>query len=157
MSYGSDAEMIAYLAQSGREVPSGMTVAVARYWGSKYVDLWESRYMGVAVSLPESFPRDIYDPVPVSVEYAAYEAGFAYASGVDLFGTGGTVGGQVTREKVDVLEVSYAAPTGGAAGYWDDNRYILPLAYALLLPFMGAVGGGAGAFVVSPSRNRCGC
>lgn len=150
MAYGSDAGLTAYLAQSGRVLPAGMTPEVARYWGSQYVNLWEDRYKGVAIALPDSFPRDIYNPVPVAVEYASYEAAFTYASGTDLFGTGGTSGGQVVREKVDVLEVQYAAPEAstGFGGYWDNNRFILPLAYALLLPFMRKSGGIPSAFVV---------
>lgn len=149
-SYGSDAGLIAYLAQSGRVLPVGMSPDVARYWGSQYVNLWEDRYKGVAIALPDSFPRDVYDPVPVAVEYASYEAAFAHASGVDLFGTGGTSGGQVVREKVDVIEVQYAAPESGSglSGYWDNNRFILNLAYALLLPFMRKSGGIPAAFVV---------
>lgn len=156
-AYGSDAALIAYLAESGRVLPTGMTPAVARYWGSAYVNMWEDRYYSTAIALPDSFPRVEYDPVPVPVEYATYEAAFAYASGVDLFGAGGTAGGQVTEERVDVISVKYAAPTDGAAGYWDSNRFILPLAYALLLPYMRKANATSGAFVVSPSRNRCGC
>lgn len=148
MAYGSDAGLIAYLAQSGRVLPVGMTPEVARYWGSQYVNLWEDRYKGVALVLPDSFPRDIYDPVPVAVEYASYEAAFAYASGTDLFGTGGTSGGQVTEERVDVISVKYAAPEAGSAGYWDNNRFILPLAYALLLPFMRKGAFTPSAFIV---------
>lgn len=155
-SYGSDQGLIDYLAQSGRVIPAGMTPAVARYWGSQYVNLWEDRYKGVAVSLPDSFPRDLWPVVPVAVEYATYEAAFAYASGVDLFGGGGTAGGQVVREKVDVLEVHYAEPqSGGFGGYWDNNRFILPLAYALLLPFMRKAGGVPAAFVVGGCGRGC--
>lgn len=155
MAYGSDQELTDYLALSGRVLPAGMTPAVARYWGSQYVNLWEDRYKGVAVALPDSFPRDIYDPVPVAVEHASYEAAFAHASGVDLFGTGGTAGGQVIREKIDVLEVQYAEPQAGFGGYWDNNRFILPLAYALLLPFMRKAGGIGAAFVVGGCRRGC--
>lgn len=155
MAYGSDQGLTDYLAQSGRVLPAGMTPAVARYWGSQYVNLWEDRYKGVAIALPDSFPRDLYDPVPVAVEYATYEAAFAHASGVDLFGTGGTAGGQVIREKIDVLEVQYAEPQAGFGGYWDNNRFILPLAYALLLPFMRKAGGIPAAFVVGGCRSGC--
>lgn len=147
MAYGSDQGLTDYLAQTGRSLPDGMTASVARHWGSIYVNIFEDKYRGAAVSLPDSFPRNLWPVVPEAVEYATYEAAFAYASGVDLFGTGGTAGGQVVREKVDVLEVQYAAPQGGAAGYWDNSRFILPLAYAYLKPFMGS-GYGVSAFVV---------
>ena len=151
MSYGSDQELIDYLALSGRVLPAGMTPSVARYWGSKYVDLWGDKYRGVPLELPAAFPRDIYNPTPVAIEQAAYEAAFSYASGVDIFGAGGTSGGQVTEERVDVISVKYAAPEAGHAGYWDNNRFILPLAYALLVPYMRK-GGIPAAFVVGGCR-----
>lgn len=138
MAYGSDAEMTAYLSLTGRSVPVTTTPAIARQYGSQYVDSFELEYRGVAVDTDASFPRDLWPVVPVRVEQAAYEAGYAWASGVAIFGTGGTIGGQVIREKLDVLEVQYAAPEGG---YWESNRYILPLAYSLLLPFFKRSGG----------------
>ena len=147
MAYGEDSQLIDYLALTGRVLPPEMTPAVARQWGSAYVNLFEDKYRGVATAPPDSFPRNLWPVVPVAVEYAAYEAAFAYASGVDLFGSGGTAGGQVIEERVDVLSVKYASPEGGSAGYWDNSRFILPLAYALLRPFMGS-GYGVSAFVV---------
>lgn len=152
MAYGTDQGLIDYLALSGRVLPVGTTPAVARYWGSVYVDMWEDRYHGKALNPPASFPRDKYDPVPVAVENATYEAGLAWADGVNLFGTGGTEGGQVVREKVDVLEVQYAEPQSGGLGYWDNNRFIYPLAYMLLLPFMRKSSGCIGAFI---ANGRC--
>lgn len=134
-SYGSDAGLAAYLTATGRTLPAGMTADVARHYGTVYVDSFEDMYRGTAVSTDNSFPRDLWPVVPAAVEHAAYEAAFAYASGVPIFGGGGTAGGQVVREKVDVLEVQYAAQESGSGGWWDNNRYILPLAYALLLPF----------------------
>lgn len=151
MAYGDDAALVAYLALTGRALPVGYLPATARQYGSMYVDLWEQDYLGTAVTYDASFPRDLWPAVPDRVEHAAYEAGFAYAGGLDIFGTGGTAGGQVTREKVDVIEVQYAGPQDGQ-GWWDANRYVLPLAYALLLPFFRrktACGfGGASAFIV---------
>lgn len=152
MAYGSDTDFIAYLAASGRSLPVGVDVTVARQWGSVYVNSWDDRFKGIAIALPDSFPRDLWPVVPVSVEYATYEAGFAWATGAwDVTGGGGTSGGQVTREKIDVLEVAYASPEAGTS-WWDNNRFIIPLAYALLLPFMkpqnGKCAGGAAAFVV---------
>lgn len=155
MAYGTDQGLENYLAQSGRVLPAGMTPAVARNRGSAYVNLFEDKYLSKPISPPDSFPRVAYDPVPLAVEYAAYEAAFAVASGLDLFGTGGTAGGQVVREKIDVLEVQYAEPQAGFAGYWDNNRFILPLAYALLLPFMRKAGFGPAAFVVGGCGKGC--
>ena len=135
MAYGSDAALVSYLALTGRTLPDGYAPATAREFGSLYVNSFEDRYRGTAVNLPDSFPRDLWPVVPVPVEYATYEAGYAYAMGTDIFGGGGSAGGQVIREKVDVLELQYAAPQDGRS-WWDANRYILPLAYQYLLPYM---------------------
>ena len=152
-SYGNDTDFLAYLTATGRSLPVGASADVARHYGTVYVDSWEDQYRGRALTTENSFPRNLWKPVPTAVEHAAYEASLAWADGVDIFGTGGTAGGQVVREKVDVLEVQYAAPEDGG-GWWDANRYVLPLAYALLLPFMrrkgssGCSGGGIGVLVV---------
>lgn len=140
MAYGTNQGLIDYLAASGRTLPVGADADVVRFWGSLYVDSFEQCYRGSALQDDASFPRDLWPAVPVNVEYAAYEAGFAWVSGVPIFGGGGTAGGQVVREKVDVLEVAYAAPQEGW-GYWEANQFILPAAYALLLPFMKRKGG----------------
>lgn len=132
MSYGTDAGLISYLALTGRVLPITTTEAIAREYGSLYVDQFDMEYRGYPTTYGGSFPRDIWTTVPERVEFAAYEAGYAWASGVAIFATGGNAGGQVIREKVDVLEVQYAAPEGG---YWEANRFILPSAYALLLMF----------------------
>ena len=150
LAYGSDTGLATYLALTGRALPNGYAPATAREFGTMYVNLWEDRYKGVAVALPDSFPRDLWPVVPVPVEYATYEAGLAYANGVDIFGTGGTAGGQVKREKVDVLEQEFFGPQDGQS-FWDAGRYILPLAYQYLKPYMnpdGKCGVGGGAFVV---------
>lgn len=135
MAYGSNEGLTAYLAASGRTLPAGADADVVRFWGSLYVDSFEDLYRGTALQDGASFPRDMWPTVPQAVEWAAYEAAFAYASGVAIFGGGGTAGGQVVKEKLDVIEVTYAAPQDGT-GYWESNRFILPAAYALLLPFM---------------------
>lgn len=154
MPYGSDQGLIDYLALSGRTLPATATPEIARYWGSAYVNMWEECYKGVAISLPDSFPRDLYNPTPSAVEQAAYEAGLAWAEGIELFGSGGTNGGQVVREKLDVIEVQYAEPQDGS-GYWESNMFIWPLAYMLLKPFMRNKRTGVAAFVVNPSHGVC--
>lgn len=147
-SYGTDAGLIAYLAETGRTLPPDAVPAQVRATGTLYVDSFEDMYRGTALTDENSFPRDLWPTVPTRVEYATYEAAYAYATGVVLFGTGGTAGGQVIREKVDVLEVQYAGPQEGM-GWWEANRYILPAAYALLLPFFKRPGGlGYAAFIV---------
>lgn len=135
MAYGTNAGLNAYLATSGRTLPVGADADVVRFWGSAYVNSFEDLYRGTALQDDTSFPRDLWPAVPQAVEWAAYEAAFAYASGVAIFGGGGTAGGQVVKERLDVIEVTYAAPQDGT-GYWENNRFILPAAYALLLPFM---------------------
>lgn len=139
MAYGTNGGLSSYLTTTGRVLPLGADADVVRFWGSLYVDSFEPRYRGSALQDDASFPRDLWSTVPVNVEHAAYEAAFAYASGVVLFGPGGTAGGQVIREKLDVLEVQYAAPQDGW-GYWESNQFILPAAYALLIPFMKSKG-----------------
>lgn len=133
MAYGTDHGLIEYLTNTGRALPSGEAPSVLREMGSLYVDSFDDLFCGKALSVDASFPRDIYPDVPKRIEEAAYEAAFAYASGVPIFGEGGTSGGQVIREKVDVLEVSYS---DFKADWWTANRFILPLAYAKLLPFI---------------------
>lgn len=146
-SYGTDAGLVAYLAQSGRVLPDGSTPSIVRFWGTAYVDMFEDMFRGTATAPPNSFPRNLWPVVPAGIEYAAYEAGFAWSSGIDIFGSGGTSGGQVIREKLDVMEVQYAAPKEGS-GYWENNRFILPLAYALLLPYFKKSGFYPSAMVV---------
>ncbi|MBK8583873.1 MAG: hypothetical protein IPL86_19295 [Flavobacteriales bacterium] len=140
MAYGSDLGLTAYLTATGRTLPGTTTAEIARFWGSLYVDQFEQCYRGTALQFDASFPRDLWTTVPLNVEHAAYEAGYAWASGVVIFGGGGTAGGQVTSEAVDTLKVTYAAPQDGW-GYWESNMFILPAAYALLLPFMKHKGG----------------
>lgn len=144
-SYGSDNGLIAYLAETGRALPAASVAAQLRAAGTSYVDSFEDMFASTALTETNSFPRIAWPTVPVRIEYATYEAAWAVSQGVDLFGAGGTAGGQVVRERVDVLEVQYADPAKGS--YWENNRFILPRAYAYLVPFFRK-GGHAGAFVV---------
>ena len=152
--YGNDQGLIDYLAETGRTLAEGAVPSVLRHYGSLYVDQFEPDFCGAALSFDNSFPRDIYDPTPQRVINASYEAAYAYSTGVPIFGDGGSQAGTVKKETVDVLSVEYFGAS--EAGFWRDNMYILPLAYALLLPFLclpqeddgkGCVGRGAG-FVV---------
>ena len=141
MAYGSDAAMTAYLALTGRVVHPSHTVPIAREWGSIYVNQFEQDYRGAAVTTDASFPRDMWPVVPTSVENAVYEAGYSWSHNVPIFGAGGSAGGQVTSEKLDgVGQLTYADPQAGT-GYWENNRFILPTAYTLLLPFLKRKGG----------------
>lgn len=133
-SYGSDADLIAYLAETGRALPVDAVPAEVRAMGSLYVDSFEDRFCGASLQDTSSFPRDIYNPTPVRIEWAAYEAGYAWSNGENIFGSGGSQAGTVKREKVDTLEVEYFGATD--AGYWENSRYIVPMAYAHLLPYL---------------------
>lgn len=153
MPYGLDQGLVDYLSLTGRTLPVGAVAAQVRYAGSEWVDSLEDLYCGVAETPDASFPRDVADPVPIRVEQAAYEAGYLWATGVDIFGTGGTQGGQVTKEKVDVLEIQYAEPQSG--DWYSNNRFIVPRAWAKLLPYLclenaedGGCSGGPAAFIV---------
>lgn len=150
MPYGTNQGLTDYLTASGRALPVGADPDVVRFWGSLYVNQFEQCYRGSATTDSDSFPRDLWPVVPTNVELATYEAGFAWSSGVPIFGGGGTSGGQIVREKVDVLEVQYAAPKDGV-GYWEANQFILPAAYALLLPFMKRKGGFCPSAMVLPA------
>ena len=147
MAYGDDASLIGYLALTGRALPVGADPAVVREWGSIYVNSWEDMYRGLAVNLPDSFPRDLWPDVPVSIARATYEAGYAWATGTWVPSDGGTTGGQVIEERVDVLSVKYAAPKEGST-WFQNNRFVIPLAYVLLVPFFKKTGAWGSAFVV---------
>lgn len=152
MAYGSVSEMVSYLARTGRALPDDAILEQALEYGSDYVDQFEDIFCGKALSYNASFPRDRYVEVPRKVEQAAYEAAYAFATGVPIFGDGGMSSGQVTKEKVDVLELTYASPQDGS-DWWVNNRYILPQAYSKLLPFIcipdpDGCKGGPSAFIV---------
>lgn len=160
MAYGTDAAMAAYLARTGRAIPSGTDVSVAREMGSLWVNSFEFRGVLVSDAQEDKFPRNrsnpSANPTPVQIEYAAYEAGFAYATGIDIFGNGGTIGGQIVREKVDVLEVQYAAPQAGSfADFAESMRVLLPIAYMYIKPWLKRAE--AYAVIVGAKRNGCGC
>lgn len=156
MSYGSDQSLIDYLAETGRTLPVGVNPSFVLADGSAWVDMFERKFKGAAVSYPPSFPRDIYNPTPTAIEYAAYEAAYAAATGTDIFGGGGSASGKVVREKVDTLEVQYAeSKSEGINGYFEDNIWIIPRAYRYLIPYLKVGNSFPSAFVVG--GRACGC
>lgn len=158
MAYGTDQGLIDYLAETGRTLPVGVNPAFVRADGSAWVDMFERKFKGVAVSYPPSFPRDIYNPVPQAIEYAAYEAAYASATGTDIFGAGGSSSGSVTKRKVDVLEITYAeSKSEGINGYFEDNIWIIPRAYRHLLPYLKVGNFFPAGFVVGNGGANCGC
>lgn len=158
MAYGSDAAMVAYLAKTGRVIPAGTDVSVAREVGSLWVNSFQFRGEKVIPDQEDQFPRNksnpVANPTPREIEYSAYEAGYAYATGVDIWGTGGTMGGQVIREKVDVLEVQRAEPKfTNFAEFADAMRVLIPMAYRYLEPWLRRREG----FSVVVGRKVIGC
>ena len=146
-SYGTDEDFAIYLTSTGRTLPVGIVPAVVRADGTLWVDQFERRYRSVALTDENSFPREAWPVVPQRVEWASYEAAWAVATGVYIWGDGGTAGGQVIEERVDVLSVKYAGPQDGLS-YWESLQFIIPRAYALLTPFFKRGGTYASAFVV---------
>lgn len=161
MAYGTDAKFIDYLARTGREIPADIDATVARELGSMWVNSFETRFKSIKLSADQedSFPRKHYNPTPVNIELAAYEAAFAYASGIDIFGeAGGQAGGAVTREKVGPLEVQYAAPEyANMSDLFAAMQVLVPMAYQYLLPYLrvDSVGGGPAAFVARKYSGGC--
>lgn len=149
-SYGSDADLIAYLASTGRTLPAGIVPAVVRADGTLWVDQWENRFRSVALTEGNSFPREAWPVVPQRVEWASYEAAYAVATGVNIWGDTVNAGaGNVTMEKVDVLAVQYqGVQSADAWSFYDAARLMLPRAYALLTPFLRRTDTVGAAFVV---------
>lgn len=149
-SYGTDTGLIDYLASTGRALPVGANAAALRAEGTLWVDQWEPWYKSVALTDLNSFPREAWPVVPERVEYAAYEAAYASASGVDIWGAASSAGaGNVTMEKVDVLQIQYeGVKADSAQSFYDNARVMIPRAYALLQPYFKRHTGGAAAFVV---------
>ena len=149
-SYGSDADFISYLASTGRTLPVGSMPAVVRAEGTLWADQWENRFRSVALTEENSFPREAWPVVPQRVEWAAYEAAWAVATGVNIWGDPVNAGaGNVTMEKVDVLAIQYqGVQSTDAWSFYDAARLMLPRAYALLTPFLKRNDTYASAFVV---------
>ena len=148
MPYGTVSDMNAYLALTGRSIDVAQQ-AFALEAGSMYIDtVYWDEFCGNPASDESAFPREGQDTVPVRVERAAYEAAYLWSQDPASLSGGGTAGGQVIREKVDVIEVAYASPTGD---YLDGVTPRYSIIDGLLRPYIcktpeGGVGGWA--FVV---------
>lgn len=149
-SYGSDAAFTAYLTSTGRTLPVGAVPAVLRMDGTLWVDQWENRFRSTALTEENSFPREAWPVVPQRVEWASYEAAYAVATGVNIWGDPVNAGaGNVTMEKVDVLSIQYqGVQSTDAWSFYDAARLMLPRAYALLVPYLRRNDTTASAFVV---------
>lgn len=158
MAYGSDLMMASYLLKTGRSVPNGYDISAVREMGALWVNSFTYRGEKVSSSQEDQFPRNrsnpVANPTPREVEYASYEAGYAYASGVDIWGGAGSQLDVVVREKVDVLEVQRAEPKfTNFAEFADAMRVLIPMAYRYLEPWLRRREG----FSVVVGRKVIGC
>src|SRR5690625_2681535 len=145
-AYGTDQGLIDYLERTGRE--TDRDPAHVREMGSLWVDSFCFKSSREDPDQERKFPRKKYG-MPQAVEYAAYEAGYAWAEGDDIWGSQNFR--PVVREKVDVLEVQYAEPQ--ATDLVSYARMMMPIAYAYLEPYLCAPRGGGGLFVAKRHRN----
>lgn len=114
MPYGTVAGLEAYAALTGREIPTGANLTAALYIASQYIDgtYWDD-FCGEAASPDAAFPRKDSTDIPERVINATYEAALAWLADPNSLSFSGSTGGQVVKEKVDVIEVQYAAPVAG--------------------------------------------
>lgn len=146
--YGDDAKFTAWMASNGYSLPDGgVAVAILRQRGSAYIDgLYGSRFSGQptagfeqerawprvgACAHGQPIPSDV---VPVAIEQASYHAAYQEGLSPGSLAIAVTAAGAVKREKVDVLEVEYAAGSGDAV---TDALVRISAVEGLLAPFFG--------------------
>ena len=107
MAYGSNSDLTDYLALTGRVLTGDPDHA--RQAASLYIDAaYASRFKSVPLSLDAEFPRETYDPTPVKVEQAAYEAAYLWGLDNNSLSASASTSGVVKREKVEgAVEVEY--------------------------------------------------
>lgn len=147
--YGTDTAFEGWLADNGLVLPLGApTPAVLRQRGSAYIDgLYEVRLPGSraggfaqeraqprtgATFNGEAIPADV---IPLAWEHASYYAAYQEAVSPGSLSVAASTSGAVKREKVDVLEVEYAAGSGNAVA---DATVRLSAVEGLLAPFFSA-------------------
>ena len=150
MPYGTVEGLEAYALLTGRTIPADANLAAALYNASLYIDgtYWDD-FCGEPASDDAAFPRKGSTTVPQRVINAAYEAALMWIADAASLSFSGSQGGQVVKEKVDVIEVQYAVPQEGGDVVVDGTpRYsvIEGLLKPLLCRLPDGVGGGA--FVV---------
>lgn len=160
--YGADEGLVAYLAETGRVLPTCKVAAHVRQRGSAYVDglyngvtggssqVW-SGYPTGGVAQERAWPRTgatFYgqpidpDVIPIAVINASYEAGYwDVQDGNELSGV--IIGSSVVKsEKVGSIAVTYADTLTGMA-LADSATPMLSSVYGLLKPFLIDEGGQA--------------
>lgn len=149
MTYGTVQGLKDYALATGRTIPVDANLEAALYNASMYIDgtYWDE-LCGKPASPDAAFPREGQTDVPLRVIHATYEAALAWIADTGSLSFSGSAGGQVVREKVDVIEVAYASPTGD----WsvDKGAPRFSVIEGLLRPYICKVGDGVGgwAFVV---------
>lgn len=149
MTYGTTQGLQDYATATGRTIPVGANLDAALYVASMYIDgtYWDD-FCGEPASHDAAFPRKGETTVPQRVINATYEAALLWLSDNASLSASGSAGGQVVREKVDVIEVAYAAPQGD----WsiDNGTPRFSVIEGLLKPYICVTsdGFGGGAFVV---------
>lgn len=147
--YGTDQGFEDWLTMNGHVLPeSAPAPAILRQRGSQYIDgLYGSRFSGQptggfaqdrawpradASAHGQSIPADV---IPIAVEQAAYVAALQEAISLGSLSVAASASGAIKREKVDVLEVEYAAGSGDAVA---DATVRLSEVEGLLARFFGA-------------------
>lgn len=149
MPYGTVVGLEQYAIDTGRTLPPDANLTAALYNASLYIDgvYWDD-FCGEAATDDAAFPRKGSTEVPQRVINAAYEAAIQWILDPASLSGSGTAGGQVIREKVDVIEVQYASPSGD----WSISDGIprFSVIEGLLKPYLCILpdGVGGGAFVV---------
>lgn len=146
--YGTPEGLEAYAAMSGRTLPADANLEAALYNASLYIDgLYWDDFCGKPASMDAAFPREGSTVVPQRIINATYEAALLWLADAGSLSVGGSAGGQVIREKVDVIEVQYASPTGD---FIESGTPRYSVIEGLLRPLLCRLpdGVGGGAFVV---------
>lgn len=157
--YGSDTGFRDWLSTNGHVLPEGaLAPAILRQRGSQYIDgLYGSRFAGQpsggfeqehawprtgAEASGQTIPPGI---VPIAIEQASYHAAYQEAVSPGSLSVAASASGAVKREKVDVLEVEYAAGSGDAVA---DATVRLSAVEGLLAPFFATQERGLGVMVL---------
>lgn len=114
MPYGTVEGLEAYAALTGRTITPGANLEAALYNASLYIDgtYWED-FCGEPAGPDAAFPRKGQTDIPERLVNAAYEAALMWINDNGALSFSGSQGGQVIKEKVDVIEVQYASPQAG--------------------------------------------
>lgn len=145
MTYGTPQGLQDYATATGREIPADANLDAALYVASMYIDgTYWGDFCGEPASPDAAFPRKGETTVPQRVINAAYEAALLWISDNASLSASGSAGGQVIREKVDVIEVAYAAPQGE----WSigDSAPKFTVIDGLLKPYICVTPDGFGGF-----------